>query len=150
MKTKKETVEKFLNAGRIAIAGVSRNQKKFGFMVYNELKKKGYNIVPVNPHLSELDGAKCYSSVDDIPGELNAVLTVIPPEQTLNLLNNITRKDIRSVWMQSGSESKEAMEFCRNSGIESIAGECILMYAKPEGFHKVHRFINKIFGKLPA
>jgi uncharacterized protein len=148
--SKKDIIESFLSFERIAVAGVSRNDKKFGSIVFRDLKKKGYEVVPVNPDLTEIDGIKCYPSVDEIPGDLHAMITVIPPEKTVQLLNNLQRKDIMIIWMQSGSESEEALGLCRKKNINYVEGECILMYAEPEGFHKFHRFINKIFGKLPV
>ncbi len=144
---KKELIEKFLSSGRIAVAGVSRNTKKFGYSVFRELKKKGYNLVPVNPNLSEIDGEKCYPSLGEIPGSIDALFTVVKPEQTETLLDDL-RPDIKIIWMQPGSESASAINKCANNGLDLITGECILMYAKPAGFHNVHRFINRIFGKL--
>lgn len=144
---KKELIQKFLSSERIAVAGVSRNNKKFGYSVYKELKLKGYNVIAVNPNLNDIDGDVCYPAVADIPGKIDALLTVVKPQQTEVLVDNI-RQDIKVVWMQPGSESVSAVNRCEKSGVDLITGECILMYAQPSGFHKFHRFINKLFGKL--
>jgi uncharacterized protein len=148
--TPKEIIDDFLSSERIAVAGVSRDKKKFGNIVFKDLKRKGYNVVPVNPNVDDIEGTKCYSSLDDIPGEIQAVISVTSPDKTLTMLKDLKRKDIRDFWMIKGSESIEAVEFCNKAGINAVAGECILMFAQPEGFHKFHRFINKVFGKLPA
>ena len=87
--SKKELIQKFLSSERIAVAGVSRNNKKFGYTVFKDLKTKGYNVIPVNPNLPDIDGEVCYSSVNDISGNVSALLTVIQPSQTENLLKNI-------------------------------------------------------------
>jgi len=145
--TKKEIIQKFLSSERIAVAGVSRNNKKFGYSVYKELKLKGFKVIPVNPNLKDIDGDVCYPAIVDIPGKLEALLTVVKPQQTESLVDNI-RKDIKVIWMQPGSESVTAINRCEKSGIDLVTGECILMYAEPSGFHKFHRFINKLFGKL--
>ncbi len=63
----KAQINQFLASKEIAVAGVSRNEKKFGRIVFEELKKKGYNVVPVNPNIDQVDETKCYSSVDDLP-----------------------------------------------------------------------------------
>jgi len=148
--SKKDLINKFLLSSGIAVVGVSRNNKKFGYTVFREMKKKGFQVIPVNPNVAEMDGEVFYPSVDDIPVELNAILTVVPPEGTEKIIKELKRKDVRIIWMQSGSESEAAVELCREAGIEFITGECILMFAKPEGFHNIHRFFMKIFGKLPA
>ena len=62
MITKKD-IEKFLEPKKLAIAGVSRNPKKFGHQVYEELKKKGFEVYPVNPQTSEIGRRKMLSAV---------------------------------------------------------------------------------------
>jgi predicted CoA-binding protein len=59
-------------------------------------------------------------------------------------------KGIKSVWFQQGSSSKEAVKFCVENDMSVVDGECILMFTEPvESIHKIHRWIWKIFGKLP-
>jgi uncharacterized protein len=147
---KRELIRDFISSKRIAVAGVSRNTKKFGYILFRDLTAKGYDAIPVNPNLSEIEGVKCYNSVNDIPGEINCVVTAIPPARTEELVDNLSRTDVNIIWMQSGSESNEAVNKCSLKGIEVITRECILMYAKPEGFHKFHRFIRKLFGGVPV
>jgi len=58
---------------------------------------------------------------------------------------------IKSVWFQQGSSSDEAIKFCEEKGMSVVSGECIFMFAEPvDSIHKFHRWIWKIFGKLPA
>jgi predicted CoA-binding protein len=33
---------------------------------------------------------------------------------------------------------------------QTVAGECILMFAKPTGVHKAHRWVWGVLGRLPA
>ena len=42
-------INEFLDSQPIALVGVSRNPKKFGYAVFKELKEKGMKIIPVNP-----------------------------------------------------------------------------------------------------
>ena len=61
-------IENFLGAEPIAMAGVSRNPKKFGFTAFRELKEKGMNIIPVNPHADLIHGVKAFPDVNRCPG----------------------------------------------------------------------------------
>jgi len=57
---------------------------------------------------------------------------------------------IKRIWMQTGAESAPAIEYCKANGISVIHGECILMFAEPaETFHRMHRTVRRLFGKLP-
>jgi len=56
-------VSRFLSLGSYAIAGVSRDPKKFGQAMFRDLRKKGMAVVPVNPAADTIDGVKCYRTV---------------------------------------------------------------------------------------
>jgi len=51
--------------------------------------------------------------------------------------------------VQQMAESPALLESGRQLGLSLVTGKCILMYAPPvRSFHKFHRTINMIFGKL--
>ena len=77
MITKKD-IEKFLEPKNLAIAGVSRNPKKFGHLVYEELEKRGYDVYPVNPPPLKLHGENCFRSVSDLPAGVDRLLILTP------------------------------------------------------------------------
>ena len=56
-------------------------QKKFAvaYKILKTLVKKGYEVYPVNPRFSDVDGVKCYKSVSDIPFDIDVVNVVTPP-----------------------------------------------------------------------
>jgi predicted CoA-binding protein len=149
MITRKD-IEKFLEPKKLAIAGVSRNPKKFGFQVFKELSKKGYEIYPVNPLASEIAGEKCYGSVSDIPDGVNRLLILTPKKETDAVLREAAKKGISSVWVQQMSETKETAIIARENHVDLISGKCIFMFAEPvTSIHKFHRMIMKWFGRLP-
>jgi hypothetical protein len=148
--TSKKLVENFLSEESIAIVGVSRNDKKFGYTVYKELKSKGYNVFPVNPNIEYLADEKCYPDLSSIPGEINAALLVVQPTITMQVVKDALNKGIKKIWMQQGSESDEAIRFCEENGIEVVSKECIMMFAEPAAFfHRAHRWIKSVTGRLP-
>ena len=53
---KLQHIQDFIASEPIAMAGVSRDPKKFGFAAFRELKEKGMNIIPVNPYATEIHG----------------------------------------------------------------------------------------------
>jgi predicted CoA-binding protein len=56
-----ETIEDFLAENRIAMVGVSREPKGFSRMLFEELSKRGYDMVPVNPNAPEVLGRPCFA-----------------------------------------------------------------------------------------
>jgi hypothetical protein len=57
---------------------------------------------------------------------------------------------MRNLWLVPGSESSEAMEFCRSRAINLIHGECPLMFARPKGMLRLHRWLWGVLGKQPT
>ena len=147
---KKSVIENFLCQRKLAVVGVSRNKKKFGNIVYKDLKKKGYQVFPINPNAEEIEGERCLPGVEALPEKVDGIVFVTPPEQTEKVLQSVEKAAIKRVWLQQGAESEKAIQFCEEKKIDCVYGECIMMFAEPvESFHKFHRWIWKVFGKLP-
>jgi len=143
-------VNDFLAQRTIAVVGVSRDRKKFGNVVYRLLREKGYRVLAVNPNMDEINGEPCYPEVNALPDGVDGVITVVPPAQTNQVVAEVAAQGIGRIWMQQGSESETAVQFCESHGISVIAGECILMFAKPVGFpHNLHRWVWGTLGRLP-
>jgi predicted CoA-binding protein len=150
MRTSKHSVESIINQKSFAVVGVSRNGKKFGNTIFDELKKKGRIVYQINRNSSEINGEKCYASINDLPEKPGAAIISINPKDTENAVREIAEAGIKNVWIQQGSKSDEAVMFCKENNINVVYDECILMFAEPvESIHKFHKFIWKIFGKLP-
>ena len=150
MRTSKTAVDNIVNQKTIAVVGVSRSGNKTGNNIYRELKKKGYQVFQVNPNATEIEGEKCYTNLKELPEKPGALIVSVKPDETEKVVREAAEIGIQNIWMQLGSDSEEAVKFCKENNINSVHKECILMFAQPvEGVHKFHRFFNGIFGKLP-
>jgi len=67
-------INEFIGSQPIALVGVSRNPKKFGYAAFKELKEKGMNIVPVNPLAHEIMGEKSYPTVKELPSDVKGII----------------------------------------------------------------------------
>ncbi len=149
-----ETVEDFLSHKRIAMAGVSRNPADFSVKLFEELCRRGYDVVPVNPNVSEVQGRGCFARVQDIQPPVEGVLVMTSPEVTEAVVTDCAEAHIERVWMYratgKGSVSAKAIAFCAERGIKVVPGECPFMFLPDSGsIHRFHGFINKIIGHYP-
>ena len=142
-------INDFIASEPIALAGASRNEKKFGYAVLKELKQKGLKVIPVNPNAVEILGEKAYPSVKSLPPEVKSLIILTKSNQTASVVKEAKEKGITRIWIQQSSDSKEALAELEGSGIEYITGQCILMYYKPHSVHKFHGFLKKVFGSFP-
>ena len=122
-------IEHILDQKRFAVTGVSRNPEKFGYQVYQWLKGAGYTVFAVNPNADSIDGDPCYPSLDNVPGPIDCVVTVTPPEVTEETMLTAGHLRIPYCWMQPGSESTSAMNKARAYSLQLIAGGPCIMVA---------------------
>jgi len=148
-----EIIDDFLAQKRIAMVGLSRQPKDFSVMLFEELCRRGYDVVPVNPGASEVMGRPCFARVQDIQPPVDAVLLMTSPAVTEAVVEDCAAAGIRRVWMYSaggqGAVSPKAVEFCRVHGIQVVPGECPFMFFPHAGLHRLHGFVRKITGNYP-
>lgn len=148
--TKLSSIQEFLKPKELAVCGVSRNKKKFGRVIYDTLKERGFKLYAINPHMTEIDGEPCYSDVSQLPGNIKNLLIATPSSQTEEIVSKAISKGINNIWIQQMSESPAAINLAEKNGINLIKKECILKFAEPvSSVHKFHRFLSKLFGTYP-
>ncbi len=155
VKSTREDIEDFLAQKRLAMVGVSRNPKDFSRGLFRALRERGYDMVPVNPKVSELEGQKSYASLKDIAPPVDGVLLMTAPAVTERAVRDCFAAGISRVWMHrgggTGAVSQEAIDFGREKGIRVVAGYCPYMFLpRTPFFHKVYGFFIKLTGGYPA
>ena len=73
-------------ATTVAIVGATDNPAKYGYVIYRDLKRKGFSIFPVNHNRETVDGDPAFKTLADIPEAPTVVNIVVPPEKTLQVL----------------------------------------------------------------
>lgn len=144
-------IDQFFGGRTIAMVGVSRNNKKFGYVAYKTLaEKNSHSLYPVNPATDEIDGQKCFRDIASLPADVHGIVLMTRKDQTAGALRQCLDKGIKNIWLQQHTESKEALEIAATSDANIIHGKCIIMFSEPvTGMHKFHRGIKKFFGQLP-
>lgn len=146
----KHQVESFLAQKHIAVVGYSRNPQKFGYQVFDMLKTKGYQVYPVNPTGGLTpSGEQIFSSVAALPEQVKAALFAVKPDITNLIIKEASEKKLTHIWVQQMSENMATMEVLKQSQVMYVVKRCIFMHANPSGFHKFHRWLVGLFGRLP-
>jgi predicted CoA-binding protein len=147
----KKLVDDFIAQKKIAVVGVSRKKTKFGNAIYKELKQKGYDVFPINPHINTFEEDTCYPDLYSLPEKVDAVIINVPPAQTEKVVREAKEVGIKRVWLQQGSQSEAAVKYCEENGIDCVSNECVLMFAQPSAFiHRAHKWVWGVLGKLPV
>lgn len=148
-------VQDFLAQKRIAIVGVSGKRETGCNLAFRTFQQRGYEVIPVNPHLATFDGAPCYPDLMAIPQKPDAVFILANPRVTDQVVDHCLALGIRHVWMhcmqgtkpglgaKSTSVSADAVAKCRAQGIAVIPGSCPNQFLGSDGGH---RFMRHLFG----
>jgi predicted CoA-binding protein len=143
-------VDHFVGLKTLALVGVSRSGKKFGNAVLKELVAKGYTVYPIHPEVQDIGGQRTYPSLSATPTTPGGVVVVVPPSRAEAVVRDAHAAGIGAVWLQQGAGSPEAVRAAESLGMTVVNGECILMFTEPAAwFHRAHRWVWKVTGKLP-
>lgn len=106
---------------RIAVVGASRDRSKFGNKAVRAFVTQGWEVIPVNPTLDEIEGLRAYPDLASIPGgRLDRVSLYVPPQVGIRVLDQIKLADVGEVWLNPGSESPELLAHAEDLGLQVI------------------------------
>jgi len=147
-------IEDFLGKRRIAVVGVSRDPRDFARSLFREFQRRGYDVVPVNPAVPEVEGRPCFARLQDISPPVDGALLMTRPETTESVVRDCAEAGIKLIWMYraggAGAVSPRAVEFCETHGIQVIPGYCPYMFWSDSSFfHRLHGFVMKLTGGYP-
>lgn len=158
-KTTRKQIDDFLALKRIAVVGVSRDSGCFNNSLFRDMRKRGYEVVPVNPASNELEDQPCFARVQDITPAVDGVLVMTQASASEQVVRDCVEAGVRHVWLYKGAApgavSAAALKVCEENGIDVVEGHCPYMffsYEKGQGgfVHNFHAFFKKIGGSYPA
>jgi predicted CoA-binding protein len=156
MVTTRRQIDDFWALKRLAVVGVSRDPKHFSNQIWQELRQRRYEAVPVNPNAAEIDGQRCYARVQDIQPPVDGVVIMTAPNVTEVVVRDCAAAGVGHVWMHRGlgsgpgSVSPAAVQFCEVNRIDVVAGFCPYMFLPGTPFfHGMHAFAKKVTGSYP-
>lgn len=115
---------------KIAIVGASNDPKKYGYKIIKHLSEKGFkNLYPINPNEQEILNFKVYSSLRNLSQKPDIINFVVPPNVTLNVLNEIKELGWDNVWFQPGSFDEQVIDKAKELGLNYVDGACIMVAA---------------------
>ncbi len=120
------SIQSILNHKTVAVVGISDNPERPSNFVAKFLEAHGYDIIPVNPNLTEWEGKKCYSDLLSIPAKVDVVDIFRRSEAVLPIVDEAIAIKAKAVWMQEGIVNEEAAAKARKEGIEVVMDRCMM------------------------
>ena len=128
MKKSNSNINEFLNKKNIiAVIGVSNNTKKYGYKVFFELLNAGYKVYAIHKEEGLVKKYKRYKNLESLPKKPDVVNIVVPPKVTEEIVKECKKLNIKKIWMQPGSESQKAIDYCNKNKIKLLHNMCIIL-----------------------
>jgi predicted CoA-binding protein len=122
-----DLIKEFMAQKKFAVVGATDNKEKYGNQVMHNLRDRGYEVYPVNPRLQDIEGEKCYASLSDLPVKVDVVDFVVPPAATEAILKECLELGLDRIWLQPGSESEDAINFCKDNDLKVVHDVCVML-----------------------
>jgi len=122
-----DLIKEFMSQKKFAVVGATDNIEKYGNQIFNNLRRRGYEVYPVNPRLQTIEGVKCYATLSEIPVKVDVVDFVVPPSATESILKECLELGLERIWLQPGSESENAIKFCHDNNLKVVHDVCVML-----------------------
>lgn len=125
------------NPKSIAVIGASREPKKVGYAVLNNLLKYNYqgDIYPINPSANDILGLKAYPAVSKTPSDIDLVVVSIPAKFVSEALKDCAKANVKAAvvltagFKEIGHEGikleQEMLAVAKNNNIRIMGPNCL-------------------------
>ncbi|NWG00714.1 MAG: CoA-binding protein [Thermoanaerobaculaceae bacterium] len=106
----------------IAVLGVSSDPHKYGREVF-EVLREHHRVFPINPRMDEIDGQRCYHSLDELPESPDVIVLALAPTVSETVVATCLDRGA-VIWLPPGCATERAAELARAGGAEVLADIC--------------------------
>src|SRR5687767_2266765 len=117
MTTKKQT---------IAVIGASPKRHKFGNKCVRAFARKGFDVFPINPTATDVEGYKAYRKITDLPIRPDMVSVYLNPALGMQVIDEIAEKGTDLLWLNPGAESPELIAKAKGLGL-NVRAACSIV-----------------------
>jgi uncharacterized protein len=111
----------------VAVLGASDDRSKYGNKAVRAFRDQGWDVYPVHPTLTEVEGITAFPDLDAVPvPALDRVSFYVPPLIGLKLIDAVARRPVGEVWFNPGAESPELVARAEALGLNVIQACSIL------------------------
>jgi len=126
--TTDDVVEQILSTyATITVVGASVTPTKAAHSVPGHMQQRGWRIIPVNPHATQILGEQVYRHLADIPEQVGLVDVFRPSVQAADIARQAVAAGATAVWLQLGITSDEARAMSEDAGLLYVEDRCLIV-----------------------
>src|SRR5262252_2668588 len=104
----------------VAVIGASNNRKKFGNKAVRAYLQEGFQVFPVNPHETQIEGLPVFKDISQVPVRPDRISVYVPPEVVERLLPAIAARGCDELWLNPGTESEKGLAEAERLGLNVV------------------------------
>lgn len=121
-----DQLREILTSGRtVACVGVSSNPTKPSYEIFGYLLAQGYDMIPVNPGATEIQGRQTYPNLAAIPVKVDIVQVFRRPEDVPAVVDEAIQIGAPVVWMQEEVINNDAARTAEAAGLKVVMNRCM-------------------------
>ncbi|MEM7366820.1 MAG: CoA-binding protein [Pseudomonadota bacterium] len=120
-----DVIQAALSERRIAIVGLSSNELRASNFVGYYMRRHNYDVIPVNPREQEILGKTCYSSLTEVPGDVDVVDVFRASDAVPAIAREAVEIGAKYLWLQFGVISEEGIRIAEEGGLQVIVDRCL-------------------------
>lgn len=119
-----ETVGRVLRHETWAVVGLTANPSRPAYGVARFLQQRGKRIVPVNPAAETVHGEQGYTSLADIPFDVDVVDVFRRSDLAGAHVDEAVAKGAKAVWLQLDVIDEAAADRAQAAGLDVVMDRC--------------------------
>ncbi len=126
------------NTRTIAVVGLTNREGRASLGVSRFMQSQGYRIIPVNPQIDSALGEKVFPTLDAAIAEhpeIDLVNVFRAPAFVPEIVKDVIRLKIPSLWLQEGVVHDEAVSWAEAAGVKVVQDRCILKERMAAGWN---------------
>ncbi len=113
----------------IAIIGISASPDRPSFQVASYLRNNNFEIIPINPALSEWEGVPAYPDLKHVPQNITIdVVNIFRKREHIlvHVREAAERDDVSLIWLPEGIIVPEAEQIAARYGKQLVMNACMM------------------------
>ena len=121
----------------IAVIGASNDPESIGGRLFNNILSRGFQgpLYPVNPSSRVVRSVRAYSSIGEVPDEVDLAFIVVPQRFVLEVTQECVDAGVRGIVVisagfsevgeEGAAEERRLLEIVRESGVRMVGPNCM-------------------------
>ncbi len=131
-----KSLDAIFNPRSVAVIGASNHMYRWGYSTLRNMLLAGYrrNLYPINPNESEIQGVKCYPSLNDVPEPIDLAINVVNTSLIADVIDDCIQNGVKGgivitagfaeISSEGADLQKRMAEKGRDAGFHFVGPNC--------------------------